>query len=60
MGEDRLLFQLPVPHPVGGAQHHTGEGEEGNGVGDDHKEGEHIGQGPHQVVAGDGAQEDEH
>ena len=40
--------------------HHTGQGKEGQGVGQDDEVIEHIRQLPNKVVAGKGAQEDEH
>ena len=54
---DGLLFHADA---VGGLHHHGGEGEQGDGVGDDHEVVEHVSQLPHQVVAHDGAQEDKH
>lgn len=54
------LYRSLLPRHVGGGDHHAGEGEEGQGVGDDHQVVEHVGQLPHQIVGHQGAQEDEH
>ena len=40
--------------------YHAGEGQQRDRVGDDHQLVEHIGQLPHEVVGGQGAQEDEY
>ena len=45
---------------MGGADHHTSEGEQADGVRNDHEVVEHIGHLPHQVVGHQGAQENEH